>query len=270
MNVRKATTCDLPAIKLLWQEVFEDSEAYIICFINHFGVENCYICEINSEITAMAFAISTNLSQFSIKYIYACATKKQYRGKGIMKNLLEIIYIDACHTDDVAGIFLRPANNSLTKYYQTLGFIDFFYRNELIFKRQTTNNRADASYRPLPTAHFIPFTIYHKKRIQKLKNHYFINWDVGFFRFLYETETRFCEFENTIFSFRDNGNVIIVDELLGELSESEVAHFLLDTYSGATKINVYFSGNEICYGQVKWCPFYNKLFSSGYFAFAIE
>ena len=60
--MRKGTLKDIPEIQLLWQEVFGDSETYVNSFISHFGIENCYLCEENSEIVAMAFALPTNLS----------------------------------------------------------------------------------------------------------------------------------------------------------------------------------------------------------------
>ncbi|MDR2972419.1 MAG: GNAT family N-acetyltransferase, partial [Bacteroidales bacterium] len=78
MQNRKATSSDILEIKLLWGEVFGDSDGYINSFINHFGVNTCYVCEINHTIVAMAFALpttlSTHYSNLTTLYLYACAT----------------------------------------------------------------------------------------------------------------------------------------------------------------------------------------------------
>jgi hypothetical protein len=80
--MRKATPKEIPEIRSLWQDMFGDSEDYISRFIVHFGIENCYVCEINHDIAAMAFAIPVETERaqsLPLWYIYACATRPQYR-----------------------------------------------------------------------------------------------------------------------------------------------------------------------------------------------
>ena len=62
MLFRKATNADIPEIKTLWKIVFLDSDEFVSCFFAHFGYNGCFVCEINSEIVAMAFALPTTLS----------------------------------------------------------------------------------------------------------------------------------------------------------------------------------------------------------------
>ena len=132
MHYRKASHFDILAVKSLWKEVFGDSDDYIGNFITHFGIENCYVCELNEKITAMAFAIPTTLSYFAhrrannFKYLYACATLPDYRGQGMMRKLLSTIF-DESSNEKCAGIFLHPADKNLGHFYRKLGFEDFFY-----------------------------------------------------------------------------------------------------------------------------------------------
>ena len=266
MHYKKANASDILKVKSLWQEVFEDTDDYILRFINHFGIENGYVCETNNEIVAMAFALPTILSfpeQLPALYVYACATKSQYRKQGIMQNLLTFIFEEACNKH-LTGVFLRPANENTASYYRKLGFEDFFYRNQIVFNRKETKENAKGIVK------FITPEVYYKKRLQKLEKYCFVNWNEPFFRFLYETESQFCGLENAIFSFQNHDNEIIVDELLGDFPESYVANFLFETYADATKIKFYLPGNDICCGQIKWCKALNENLENGYFSFAME
>ena len=264
MHYKRANASDIPKVKYLWQEVFNDPDDYIVRFIKHFGIENGYVCETNNEIVAMAFSVPTMLSKCSmINYVYACATKQPYRRLGLMEKLLSAIFEEACNKN-LIGVFLRPANENLANYYRKLGFEDFFYRSQIVFNRKEPKGNTKGVVK------FITPEVYYKKRLQKLEKYCFVNWNEPFFRFLYETESQFCELENAIFSFQNHDNEIIVDELLGDFPESYVANFLFETYADATKIKFYLPGNDICCGQMKWCKVLNENLENGYFSFAME
>jgi GNAT superfamily N-acetyltransferase len=323
MYYRKASTLEIPEVKKLWEEVFGDADDYIHRFITHFGIENCYVCEINRKIVAMAFALPTTLIQNSkfkiqnLKYIYACATHPDFQSQGIMKNLLAVIYEEA-RNENFAGIFLQAINPSLADYYRKLGFEDFFYREHSFYYNHNFNCKEreelakelnyPALRAPLQnlkgiwdtplTAYRIPHTAYHQKRTQKLENSCFVNWNEDFFRFLNESGTQFCEYENNIFSFKTSFSNIIVDELLGDMPHEQIAQLLFEelpdfevvhirslpvphithhtphtahrTPHTAYRIPHTAKGNEFCCGQMKWCkPFENQP-KNGWFAFAME
>ncbi|MCL1850805.1 MAG: GNAT family N-acetyltransferase [Bacteroidetes bacterium] len=273
MNFRRAITSDLLTIQSLWKEVFFDSEDYINRFIVHFGIENCYVCEINRKIAAMAFALPTTLSHFltfnfkfstlNLKYIYACATHPNYRRQGVMEKLLATIYDISCN-ENIAGVFLHAADENLANYYRKLGFQDFFYRNSSTFNRK---GREEGTKH---TMKFLTPDEYSNKRIQKLEKQYFANWNEDFFRFLNETGVQFCEYENTIFSFRTEDSKLIVDELLSNTPEQQIANLLFEQFPDCESIDIRTTGNENCCGQMKWNQFINTDIRSGYFAFALE
>ena len=269
--------------------MFSDSDDFVNRFMAHFGMEHCYVCEINGEIAAMAFMLPTSLSynvqKFkdlkiqkiknislksqisnlkSLHYVYACATRPQYRRQGIMAKLLETIYEEACR-ENAAGIFLRAANHNLENYYRSLGFEDFFYRNSVFFKHSARGDHKEGTEIQLITP-----KVYYEKRLQRLEGFCFVNWGEGFFNFLYETGMQFFEYENAIFSLRIENETIIVDELLGNPPKEEIASLIFNYFSDYKTVKIYYPEQISCCGQVKWCKFFNENPEKGYFAFAME
>jgi len=297
MVFKKSSHSHTSLIKKLWNEVFGDSDDYINRFISHFDVENGYVCENKSEIVAIAFAIPTLLNSPSnfegvaaesrrgslhfiqrLKYVYACATHPDYRGQGVMTNLLAAVYQDACN-EEYAGIFLHAADQSLANYYRKLGFEDYFFRNQSCYfnhKEHKGCTRDTISLRPLRKSlrplrlNLVTPELYHKKRIQKLNNSCFINWNEDFFSFLNQTGIQFCEYENSIFSFRTACNNIIVDELLGEISHNKLADLLFEHLPEFEAVQISSMGNDFCNGQIKWCNTLKNPDKKGWFAFAME
>jgi GNAT superfamily N-acetyltransferase len=279
-----ATISNIPEIKSLWHEVFGDTDDYIHRFISHFGIENGYICEINGKIVAMTFAISSILktpSNFEgvserrsslIKYVYACATHPTFQSQGIMAKLLNTIYEDACK-ENVAGIFLQAANQSLANYYQKLGFEDFFFRDHSFYYNHTPQTSLGKKTGSLQQ--IIPHTEYRQKRAQKLgikgiNPLVFVEWNADFFRFAEESGIQFCEYENTIFSFKKSFHNIIVDELLGDTPKEQIAHLLFEQFPDFEVVHIHSMGDGFCCGQIKWCAPSKNHPKKGYFAFAME
>ncbi|MCL2435046.1 MAG: GNAT family N-acetyltransferase [Lentimicrobiaceae bacterium] len=272
MNYRKANSADIFKIKSLWEEVFGDADDYINRFITHFGITTCYVCERNSKIVSMAFALPATLAlprhcgEGKLKYLYACATHPQHQNQGIMQSLLSTIYNDACN-ENIAGIFLHPAKPYLADYYRKLGFEEFFHRDHFWYYKEKL--LADESI-PLSPLNFISPETYHQKRTQKLEKKCFINWNEDFFRFINEKEVQLCEFGNTIFAYKTWFNNIIVDELLGDMPHEQVARLLIEHLPDFETVNIRLQGNEFCCGQIRWCKSLENMPKNGYFAFAME
>jgi len=288
MNYRKATHPDIPEIKELWKVAFGDADDYISRFIEHFGIENGYVCEINRRIVSIAFALPTNLKSPSnfegvpegrgslcqgfkgsrvqeFKYLYACATHPDFQSQGIMKNLLETIYDEACR-ENFAGVFLQAIHQSLAEYYQKLGFEAFFFRGHAFYYN---HREPENPLRPLRLKTISPEN-YCKKRTEKLENHCFVDWDEDFFRFLNETGTHYCEYENTIFSFKTHINTIIVDEWLGDTPSKKIADLLFEELPDFEVVHIRSIGNEFCCGQIKWCHQSKNFQKKGWLGFAME
>lgn len=77
---------------------------------------------INGKTVSMLFALPCNIHKnggiIPAYYIFAAATKKEFRGKGYMSRL-----INSLKTDRL--LFLKPADAPLFKFYEKLGFKRF-------------------------------------------------------------------------------------------------------------------------------------------------
>ena len=88
--------------------------------------EKCFkyvkTAECDGKVCSMLFELpcvfKTEDKNFEAVYIYAAATKQEFRGRGYMSELIGEI----TGKKDKA-VFLRPANDGLISYYEKLGFL---------------------------------------------------------------------------------------------------------------------------------------------------
>ena len=82
----------------------------------------CRTLCINGKTVSMLFALPCNIYNggelIPAYYIFAAATKKEFRGKGYMTQI-----INSLETDSL--LFLKPAKAPLFKFYENLGFKRF-------------------------------------------------------------------------------------------------------------------------------------------------
>jgi hypothetical protein len=167
----------------------------------------------------------------------------------------------------MAGVFLHAAGEGLANYYKKLGFEDFFYRNHFSYYRDRASSKI---YENQNVIHFLSPEEYYQKRLKKLENCCFINWAKSFFNFINNAGVRFCEYSNSIFSYRQEINQTIVDELLGNATPEEVAQLLFNRFPEFKTVHFRLPGNDICCGQIKWCKPPRDTLNGGYFSFAME
>ncbi len=81
--------------------------------------ENCYkhlkYLQINGEVVSILFLLPCNIENKNAYYLFAAATKKDYRHNGYMSSLIKSA------TDGIT-VFLRPVNDNLVPFYEKLGF----------------------------------------------------------------------------------------------------------------------------------------------------
>lgn len=107
---------------------------------------------INGKTVSMLFALPCNIHNGGMiipaYYIFAAATKKEFRGKGYMSRL-----INSLKTDSL--LFLKPADAPLFKFYEKLGFKRFEIsadENSPIYAEPTNGfARLILSEKPIPT-----------------------------------------------------------------------------------------------------------------------
>ena len=108
---------DIPQLKVLWQDIFGDDTKDIDEFFKTLFVhKNTLIWKSNDKVVSMLYMLPY---EHNI-YLYALATLPDYRGRGIMKKLIN----EACEIAKKHGakaVFLIPATG-MEAYYEQFGF----------------------------------------------------------------------------------------------------------------------------------------------------
>lgn len=119
---------------------FPNSKELLKFFLkNKFSPEFCNALikddQVVSSIQALPQEIILEEKTFSAKYIYAAATLPNFRGKGSMKRLLDFTaQIEKEHGTDF--LFLVPCSKDIEKYYEKLGYENFFKIRKINFSNE--------------------------------------------------------------------------------------------------------------------------------------
>lgn len=118
----------------IWQEAFGDRESLIAFFLQKtVHRDEIYIWVEDGLVKGMLYALPCTIKGKSGFYWYALATRKKYRGQGIMTRLMEKAASDA-KEKEAAFIWLQPADQDLFRYYAKNGFTDRIPRREGVEK----------------------------------------------------------------------------------------------------------------------------------------
>ena len=118
--IKKADISHKLQIAELWNEAFGDSVREVLEYLEYL-IDFFYICEEDGELNAMAAVLPVSFSGMSGGYIYAVATRKSMRGRGLSTKLLEYIK----KLDEYDFLVLVPQNESLFSFYEKRGFFAF-------------------------------------------------------------------------------------------------------------------------------------------------
>ncbi len=143
--IRLSKTDDREGLIALWQEAFGDSLEAVEMFLDkRYQPQNTVVCEENGKIASMLFLLEGNVLAkgrlLKAYYLYAAATLKEFRGKGIMSKML-------CESKSLAEsrgvdvICLKPAEESLYGFYAKHGYKSVFSVKRASFKcrRESVN-----------------------------------------------------------------------------------------------------------------------------------
>ena len=140
---RIATHSDVSGFVPLWQEAFGDSEPFIRQFFDRFP--NCisYADEEDGKLVSMVHALPQLLSPDTLAvYIYAVATDKAYRGRGLCAGLMAFAEEDLKRRGIQCAV-LRPGEPSLFGFYGKMGYEATFTRYRSAFPGGTPISRAE-------------------------------------------------------------------------------------------------------------------------------
>ncbi len=128
---RTALSSDQSGLFSLWQEAFCDSEQEIAAFFAAFPRCRSYVAEEKGIITAMVHALPQTLrteTDLPAAYIYAVATRRSYRCRGLCRGLMAFAEADLKSRGFSCAV-LSPAEPSLFRFYAALGYAAAFTRN---------------------------------------------------------------------------------------------------------------------------------------------
>lgn len=126
------------AMMKMWKEIFHDSDDYIsLLFESYFSPERVRCVYDRDKLIAMMLTIPYRFrsvkSNVTFDGLYMCglATDPEYRGRGIMRDMIESINGDAAKSG-CDFTFLIPADASLRRYYQMQNYCNYMKRNSSV------------------------------------------------------------------------------------------------------------------------------------------
>lgn len=125
MTIDKPRVDSLPGLWRLWQQAFGDSAEFIDGFFRlGFSPERCRCVEAEGQIAAALYWFNCQWDGRKIAYIYAVATDKNFRGRGLCRALMEDTHR---HLQSLgyAGAVLVPSEAGLFALYGGLGYRSF-------------------------------------------------------------------------------------------------------------------------------------------------
>lgn len=187
---------DIPELKNLWKECFDDEDAYIDAFFQAlYQGENVLLSQENGMLAGASFFLpgSINMEETDsagsqpgiqkntdpaqkngswqqIRYVYALAVYPQYRGHGIAGRLLK----EAARIYE-SPLIAEPAEESLVGgFYEPLGFSKAFY----VSKKQTALPQYDLQAAQSSAFHIQPAEaeIYRRVRDSRFKRRGYVSW----------------------------------------------------------------------------------------------
>ncbi len=117
----------------LWHECFGDDREYVEFFLDNCPNKLCFGVFERGGLVSMLFLLNGNIDGLSCRYIYAACTAQNYRGRGLMGDLIEYSK-NYCADNGIDTLFLVPAEDSLYGYYKKFGFIPKMRRAEIVLK----------------------------------------------------------------------------------------------------------------------------------------
>lgn len=126
-----------PQLRQLWKDTFGDSDAFLDLFQKTaFSKNRCHCAVMEGTIIAALYWFDCEYLGQPLAYIYAVATAKDYRKKGICHMLMADIH-RLLKERGYIGTVLSPANKNLFGFYETMGYCTCLYHKKLSFPEDT-------------------------------------------------------------------------------------------------------------------------------------
>lgn len=112
----------IPELRSLWQEAFDDTEEVIDDFgRTAFHIDRCRCAVTDGKVVAALYWFDCLHMGRHIAYVYAVATAKAYRRQGIGHELMEDTHRHLVKLG-YEGVILVPGSKELFRYYEGMGY----------------------------------------------------------------------------------------------------------------------------------------------------
>lgn len=123
MQILKATPQDIPQVKNLWTQMFDDGTPGFCDFVfSSCKAEDVYIVKKDEKVVSMLISMAD--LQYKDKkgfYLYSACTLPEYQGKGYMRSLVEFALDDQAKQGKTFCM-LKPADENLMNFWIKTGF----------------------------------------------------------------------------------------------------------------------------------------------------
>lgn len=121
IDFKIADISDVPQLKALWLESFDEKPEAVELIFNSFDIFTVCCAKCEDELVAAIYLIKGCVNNLNAHYMFGVATAKKYRKRGIMARLIEFSLGVAKQNGDVYSL-LYPANDSLYSFYDKFGY----------------------------------------------------------------------------------------------------------------------------------------------------
>lgn len=122
MIINAPKKSQIPALRSLWQEAFGDTEDFLDDFgRTAFHADRCRCAVIDGEAVAALYWFECLHMERRIAYVYAVATAKAYRGRGVCHKLMENTHRHLSK-QGYEGAIVVPGSSELFRFYEGMGY----------------------------------------------------------------------------------------------------------------------------------------------------
>ena len=122
MIIDRPTPELLPALRTLWREAFRDTDEFLDAFQRTaMSADRCRCAVVDGCLAAALYWFDCSCGGYPVAYVYAVATAKAFRGRGICTALMEDTHRQLERLG-YEGAVLVPGSESLFGMYEKMGY----------------------------------------------------------------------------------------------------------------------------------------------------
>lgn len=242
------------AIKALWQECFGDAGEYVEFYLSAHDLQKNVLVWLEdgvpvSMLSLLPATIVAGENSFSAAYVYAVATAKAFRGRGISSRLQEAAH-EHLRSAGIQAVVTVPASESLYEFYSRRGFDAAFYSRRGVLPADAVSEISEEhSISPLQA------DVYFKIRKKALSaQKMFVQWEPNALSYRLN-EVVFNSGSALLLRANEQqaaavcysqGDILIVKELMPDTMPLPIALGILGRHFGAKRFQLNLPDKEGC------------------------